>query len=383
VAGEAAVKKHALILGAGFAGLELAAQLSESLRDEVRVTLLDQSDSFSFGFSKLDVMLGRRAAEDLRLYYGDISLEGVEFRQERVTSIDPDQRRVTTDAASYDADVLAVALGADYDYAATTGFQEGGYEYYSIAGAERLRDALPDFDSGTILIGILGHPFKCPPAPFEGALLLHDHFLERGIREAVEIRVIGPMAAPVPVTKELSQAFLDALGERGIEYVPKQLVTSIEDGQARLASGESVPYDHFIGIPAHRVPEVVESSGLAVDGWVPVNRANLATRFPGVYAMGDVAGLPMAKAGVFAEAAARVVAEDIAAGLRGDEPPPPYEGAGNCYIEFGGGLVGKVEANFLGGPAPTAELVGPSRELAAEKEEFGSIRRARWFGSAP
>ncbi|TMK73575.1 MAG: NAD(P)/FAD-dependent oxidoreductase [Actinobacteria bacterium] len=377
------MKKHALILGAGFAGLELAAQLSESLRDEVRVTLLDQSDSFSFGFSKLDVMLGRRAAEDLRLYYGDIALEGVEFRQERVTSIDPDQRRVTTDAASYDADVLAIALGADYDFAATPGFQEGGYEYYSIAGAERLRDALPDFDSGTILIGILGHPFKCPPAPFEGALLLHDHFLERGIREAVEIRVIGPMAAPVPVTKELSQAFLDALGERGIEYVPKQLVTSIEDGQARLAGGESVPYDHFIGIPAHRVPEVVESSGLAVDGWVPVNRANLATRFPGVYAMGDVAGLPMAKAGVFAEAAARVAAEDIAAGLRGGEPPPPYEGAGNCYIEFGDGLVGKVEANFLGGPAPTAELVGPSRELAAEKEEFGSIRRARWFGSAP
>jgi sulfide:quinone oxidoreductase len=383
VAGEAAVKKHALILGAGFAGLELAAQLSESLQDEVRVTLLDQSDSFSFGFSKLDVMLGRRAAEDLRLYYGDISLEGVEFRRERVTSIDPDQRRVTTDAASYDADVLAVALGADYDFAATPGFQEGGYEYYSIAGAERLRAALPDFDSGTILIGILGHPFKCPPAPFEGALLLHDHFLERGIREAVEIRVIGPMAAPVPVTKEVSQAFLDVLGERGIEYVPKQLVTSIDDGQARLASGESVPYDYFIGIPAHRVPEVVESSGLAVDGWVPVNRANLVTRFPGVYAMGDVAGLPMAKAGVFAEAAARVVAEDIAAGLRGGEPPPPYEGAGNCYIEFGRGLVGKVEANFLGGPAPTAELVGPSRELAAEKEEFGSIRRARWFGSAP
>jgi sulfide:quinone oxidoreductase len=379
----AAVKKHVLILGAGFAGLELAAQLSESLQDEVRVTLLDQGDSFSFGFSKLDVMLGRRAAEDLRLYYRDISLEGVEFRQERVTSIDADQRRVTTDAESYEADVLGVALGADYDFAATPGFPEGGYEYYTIAGAERLRDALPDFDAGTILIGILGHPFKCPPAPFEGALLLHDHFLGRGIRDAVEIRVIGPMAAPVPVTREVSRAFLDALEERGIEYVPKQLVTSIGDGQARLASGGSVPYDHFIGIPAHRVPEVVESSGLAVDGWVPVDRTNLATRFPGVYALGDVAGLPMAKAGVFAEAAARVVAQDIDAGLRGGEPPRPYEGAGSCYIEFGGGLVGKVDANFLGGPAPTAELVGPSRELAAEKKQFGAIRRARWFGSAP
>ena len=130
-------------------------------------------------------MLGRRTAENLRLYYRDISLQGVEFRQERVTSIDPDQRRVTTDAGSYEADVLSVALGAVYDYAATPGFREGGYDYYSIAGAERLRDALPDFDAGTILIGILGHPFKCPPAPFEGALLLHDHFLARGIRDAV------------------------------------------------------------------------------------------------------------------------------------------------------------------------------------------------------
>jgi sulfide:quinone oxidoreductase len=129
------------------------------------------------------------------------------------------------------------------------------------------------------------------------------------------------------------------------------------------------------------VPEVVERSGLAVDGWVPVDRANLLTRFPSVYAVGDVIGIPMAKAGVFAEAAADVVAEDIAARVRGTEPPAPYEGAGNCYVEFGGGLVGKVEANFLGGPAPTARLVEPSRELASEKQAFGATRRERWFGS--
>jgi sulfide:quinone oxidoreductase len=328
-------------------------------------------------------MFGRKATSDVRLFYRDISKEGVEFRQERVISIDAEKRVVTTDEGSYDADVLAVALGADYDFAATPGFAEGGFEYYSVAGAERLRDALPDFESGRILIAILGHPFKCPPAPFEGALLLHDRLVKRGVRGAAEIRVIGPMAAPVPITKEVSQRILNALEERGIEYVPKQHVASIDtrSKEARLASGASVPYDLLIGIPVHRVPEVVESSGLAVDGWVPVDTTNLATRFPGVYALGDVAGAPVAKAGVFAEAAAGVVADDIAAGLRGGELQRRYEGAGNCYIEFGGGLVGKVEANFLGGPAPTARLVGPSRELAAEKEAFGSIRRERWFGS--
>jgi sulfide:quinone oxidoreductase len=377
------VKKHVLILGAGFGGLELAAELSDSLAEEVRVTLLDQNDSFSFGFSKLDIMFGRQATADLRLHYRDISKGGVEFRQERVTSIDPENRRVTTDEGSYDADILAVALGADYDFAATPGFEEGGFEYYSIAGAERMRDVLPDFDSGTIVIAILGQPFKCPPAPFEGALLLHDRLVERGVRGDVEIRVIGPMAASVPVVKEVSQSILGALEERGIEYIPKQLVTSLDTRtrEARLASGGSVPYDLFIGIPVHRVPEVVESSGLAVDGWVPVDQGNLGTRFPDVYALGDVAGVPVAKAGVFAEAAARVVADDIAARLHGGGLERPYQGDGNCYIEFGGGLVGKVEANFLGGPAPTARLVGPSEELAVEKKAFGSTRRERWFGS--
>jgi sulfide:quinone oxidoreductase len=218
------VKKHVLILGAGFAGLELAARLSASLADEVRVTLLDRNDSFHFGFSKLDVLLGRRAATEVLLRYRDISKEGVEFRQETVTAIDPQTRRVTTDKGSYDADILVVALGADYDYGATPGFEEGGFEYYSLAGAQRLRDVLPGFDSGTILVSVLGHPFKCPPAPFEGAFLIHD------------------------------------------------------------------------------------------------------------------------------------------------------------LLVFGAGMVGNVEANFLGGPQPTARVVGPSRELAAEKQAFGTARQARWFG---
>ena len=290
---------------------------------------------------------------------------------------------MTTDEGSYDADVLAVALGADYDLAATPGFEEGGFEYYSVAGAERLREIMPQFDSGTILIGILGQPFKCPPAPFEGALLLHDHLVTRGVRAAAEIRVIGPMAAPVPITKEVSQSILNALEERGIEYVPNQVVAELDtrNKEARLASGRSEPYDLFIGIPVHRVPEVVERSGLAVDGWVPVDHTNLSTRFPDVYALGDVAGAPVAKAGVFAEAAAAVVADDIAARLQGGVLQRPYEGAGNCFIEFGGGMVGKVEANFLGGPKPTAQLVGPSRELAEEKKTFGAVRRERWFGT--
>src|SRR5262249_13551417 len=158
---------------------------------------------------------------------------------------------------------------------------EGGFEYYSLEGAERLREALADFNSGTILISVLGHPFKCPPAPFEGAFLVHDQLMQRGVRDAVEIRMTFPMAAPVPVTTEVSAMLARALEARGVGCAPKQLVPSLDVSarQARLASGERVSYDLFIGVPVHRVPEVVARSGLAVDGWVPVDPSNLATRF--------------------------------------------------------------------------------------------------------
>src|SRR5919205_2140257 len=178
------MKRHVLVLGAGFAGLELATRLSETI---------------------------------------------------------------------HDADVLVIAMGADYDVAATPGFAEGGHEYYTLAGAERLRDALGDFDGGRVLVSVLGQPFKCPPAPFEGSFLLHERFTEQGIRESVQMTTTFPMQRPVPVTKAVSRIFQDALADRGIVERAQQLVTSIDPASrtAQLASGETLPYDLFIGIPVH------------------------------------------------------------------------------------------------------------------------------------
>jgi sulfide:quinone oxidoreductase len=377
------VKQHVLILGAGFGGLELATRLSETLQDAVRVTLLDRNDSFVFGFSKLELMLGRQTADDVRLHYRDIHKDGVEFRQEAVTGIDPVARRVTTDAGAYDADFLVVAMGADYDMAATPGLEAGGFEYYTMAGAARLHDALAEFDGGRVLVSVLGQPFKCPPAPFEGAFLLHEYFTQRGIRESVQLTSTFPMQRPVPVTAEVSQMFRDALAARDIEELAQHLVTSIDPAThtAQLASGGTLPYDLFVGIPIHRAPDPLAAAGLAVNGWVPVDQTNLRTRFPRVYALGDVCTGPrtVAKAGIFAESAALVVADDIAASIAGGESPAPYGGWGICYAEFGDGLVSKVEVDFLSGPAAAAQRHDASREYAAEKKEFGASRRARWF----
>jgi sulfide:quinone oxidoreductase len=371
-----------VVLGAGFGGLELSTMLSEALGDRLDLTLIDKNDSFFFGFSKLDVMFGRTTPDAIRLSYSNIVKSGVRFRQETITSIDPETRRVTTNNGTYDADVLVIALGADYDLAATPGLSEGGNEFYSFAGAERLREVLPTFSSGHAMVGVTSAPFKCPPAPSEAALLLHDHLTTRGVRDACKISLVIPFGAPVPPSPATSKALLAAFAERGITFIPNRRVRALDPARrvAILDDESEMPYDLFLGIPKHRVPDVVAASGMTENGWIPVNPKNLKTRFPGVYAVGDVTSVGTAKAGTFSEGAARVVAASLLAEVQGGEQPAAYAGAGTCYVEFGGGRVGRVDVDFLSGPAPTGSFIEPSVALVAEKQHFGSSRRARWFG---
>ena len=370
-----------LVLGAGFGGLELATILSEALGHDAGVTMIDRGDAFVFGYSKLDVMFGHAALHEVRLPYAHFAKPGVTLLRETVMAIDPEARRVTTDAGVHDADVLVVALGADYDIAATPGL-EHEHEFYSVIGADRLRDVLPTFTRGRAIVGVCGALFKCPPAPSEAALLLHDHLTERGVRDDCEISLVMPFDTPVPPSPDTSAALLAAFAERGIEFVGGRRVSSLDLDRKVVVcdDGSELAYDLFLGVPKHRAPDVVLASGMAEDGYVPVDSRTLETRFPGVYAVGDVATVGVPKAGVFSEGAARVVAAEVLARIRGEEPPPGFDGRGACYVEFGAGRVGRVDVDFLSGPKPTGTFQEPSSALVAEKKHFGASRRARWFG---
>jgi sulfide:quinone oxidoreductase len=376
------MKLRVVVLGAGFGGLELTTILSEELADSLNLTLIDKNDSFFFGYSKLDVMFGRKTSEAVLLAYRNIMKPGVRFREETITAIDPVARRVTTNNGTYDADVLVIALGADYDLNATPGLTEGGNEFYSFAGAERLREVLPTFSKGRAIVGVTSAPFKCPPAPSEAALLLHDYLTARGVRDACDISIVMPFSIPIPPSPPSSRALLAAFAERGITFVPKRSVRALDPVRrvGILDDGSEMPFDLFLGIPRHRVPDVVAASGMTENGWIPVDRKNLKTRFPHVYAVGDVTSVGGPKAGVFAEGAARVAAASIIAGVKGGEQPSGYAGAGSCYVEFGLDRVGRVDVDFFSGPSPTGSFMGPSVALVGEKQLFGSSRRARWFG---
>lgn len=375
------MKSRVLVLGAGFGGMELATLLSEALGESADVTVIEKGDAFVFGYAKIDVMFGRETPQAVRLPYRTFVKPGVRFVRETITAIDPVARRVSTAGGTYEADFLVVALGADYDLAATPGLAEDGYEFYSVAGASRVREVLPAFTRGPAIVGVSAFPFKCPPAPSECALMLHHYLAARGVRDACEITLVSPLSSPMPASAELSAALVAAFAETGIKLLLGRTVKALEPGRktAVLDDGTELPYALYLGIPKHQVPEPVLASGMAENGWVPITLRTMETRFPDVYAIGDGAATGLPKAGSFAESAARAVASSILAKLRGGEAAP-NTGTGSCLVEFGDGRLGWADLDFLTGPKTRSVYHAPSVAGRAHKLQFGAQRRARWFG---
>jgi sulfide:quinone oxidoreductase len=373
-----------VVLGAGFGGLELSTIVQESCGDAARITLVDKAPGFVFGFSKLDVMFGKDTEEHVTHLYRDAVMPGVSFVNAEVTAIDPVTRVVHTTEGVLEADVLVIALGCGVDPSATPGLVEGGHEFYSNAGAFALRETLAAFEGGRVVVGVTSTPFKCPPAPSETAMLMHEFLTERGLRDGSQIALVMPFGRPVPPSPEASAAILERFAEFGIEWHPDHVVRGLDPERrvVLLSDDEEMPYDLFLAIPKHAAPDVVVAAGLTVDGWIPVDPHTLATAFPDVYAVGDVTSVGTPKAGVFSEGQARIAAEHVIARVLGHSSDAQYDGVGRCYLEFGGGAVAQVDVMFAAGSPPSGKLFGPDVALVPDKQAFGSDRVQRWFGRA-
>jgi hypothetical protein len=205
----------------------------------------------------------------------------------------------------------------------------------------------------------------------------HDYLVKQGVREACEIALVLPLGSPVPPSPDTSRALVAAFAERDIKFVPNRRVASVDTARnvAVLDDGAEMPFDLFLGVPKHRVPPVVLEIPMSENGWIPVNPRTLETRYETVYAVGDCANTGAPKAGVFAEGAARAVASALIAKLRGKGAGALYDGFRACYIEFGGGRVGKVEVDFFSGPAPIGTYYEPS---VAHSRRQGGV----WFEPA-
>jgi sulfide:quinone oxidoreductase len=370
-----------VILGGGVGGVIAARELRRRLPRTHRIILIDREHEHLFAPSLLWLMVGLRDAASIRRPLVRLGRTGIEVRIAEVERIDPVSRRVTLGGnETLDADYLVISLGAELNPAAIPGLPEAGHNFYTLVGAETFKDALRTLRAGRIVVSTAAPAYKCPAAPYEAAMLIEAFCRKRGVRRAVEIDVYAAEQAPMGVAgPEVSAAVKQLLAAKGVFYHPEHQVTAVDASNRRLtfANGATADFDLLAYVPPHRAPRVVRDSGLVADsGWVSVDRHTLETRFPGVYAIGDVVaipltlGKPLPKAGVFAHGEAEIVAKNIARAITGRGTLQQFDGYGECFIEIGDGKAGWGGGNFYAEPRPDVTLRMPSRRSHLAKVVF-------------
>ncbi len=365
--------KTVMVLGGGIGGVVAAERLRKLLGREHRVLMVEREADHLFQPSLLWLMLGWRTPDQIRRPIARLARRGIEIVRGSVERIDPVRRAAVVNGQELSADYLVIALGAELAPETIPGLTQAGHNLYSLAGARALSAARANFRRGRLVLLVSATPFKCPAAPYEAAMLLEDDCRRRGVRAAVSVEVYTPEPGPMATAgSEVSKQLRQMVESKGIGYHPERGVTQVDAGSKRItfANGASAEFDLLVYVPPHRAPQPVKDAGLTgPSGWVGVDRATLATNFPGVYAVGDVTGIPLAigkplpKAGVLAHGQAETVAANIAAEIEGRAPVARFMGDGACFIEIGDGRAGYGSGSFYTEPAPSIRLRPPGRLL--------------------
>ena len=376
--------KRVLILGGGFGGIATAVALRAELDPADQIVLVDRRQSFVMGLRKNWALVGESSLAEGTRRLADLERGGITVVQGDVTAIHPADRAADVDGRRLEADAVVVALGAEHDAERVPGFREFAIDAYDPAASARGREAIERLTAGRVVIGIFGVPYPCPPAPFELAMLLASRFTER--RTGASVTVFSPLPLSLPILGSAGCATVESrLAGAGVEFLAARQATAVVDGAVQFGE-DRVTFDLLLGVPPHRAPAVVSTAGLTRGGaWIPVDPLTLETDFPGVYGIGDVTAIPLAngqmlpKAGVFAEAQGKVVAERIAAGFAGRTAAARFTGEGACFFELGAGTAAMVAGRFLADP-PDVRLSEPSPEHLVAKRAFEVDRLRSWFG---
>jgi len=378
-----------VVLGGGTGGIVAARRLRHELATEDRVVVIERDAVYRFAPSFLWVLTGARTPEQISADLGRLRRRGIELVEAEARAIDVEDRRIATANGPVAYDRLVVALGAELAPELVPGFAEAAQNVYTLDGALAARSALEEFEGGRVAVLVSRLPYKCPAAPYETALLTESLLRKRGLRERSSIDVYTPEPFPMPTAgPEIGAAVRGLLVSRGVGFHPEQTIERIEPGASELVleGGERVPFDLLLGIPPHRAPAVVLESALAgPSGFIPVDRATLATAVEGVSAIGDVTSIPLAggkflpKAGVFAHGHAEVVAKRIAAELTGRTASARFDGRGACFLELGDGSAAYAGGDFYAEPRPQVRMRRPGRHWHLGKVGFERYWLRRWF----
>ncbi len=375
--------KEVIILGGGSGGLAAAGRLKELLGDKISVTVIDKQRYFVLGFSLLRIMTGEKSEQEVTVPKEKVSQKGIKFINTEVNMIDVKNGIVTTGQGEFEYDYLVVALGAELAPEKVPGFGSA-FHMYTLEDAKKLRNALSSFRGGSIRLIISSTPFKCPPAPYEAAMLIDDYLKRKGLRDKSDIQIFTPEPQPMPIAGPgVGNIVVSMLNKKGIGFHNNTKVSSVDESSKQIVfdNGTREKYDLLIAIPPHTSPKVVRESigdlADAASGWIPVDPKNMQTKHDRVYAIGDVAavklpsGMMLPKAATFAFGQAEIVAFNIASSVLGTETRS-WDGFGECFIETGSGNAGYGSGSFYSSPKPVINLQMPSKELRERKDVWGN-----------
>ena len=392
------MNKSILILGGGWGGLTTAHAIRGMLSPEYRITVIEKRQSFVFYPSFIRAIIGEKT--DLNYVESplkELLRKDIEIINEDVILINPETRTVTTNAQILQCDFLIIAMGAELYPDTITGFNEFSLNLFDTKGAFDIHQKLKNFTKGKIAFLITRTPFRCPPSPYEAALLTEWFMREKGVRENVDISIYTPEKQPMTVAgQKVGEAFNQIFKAHNINYFPEHSVTKIEGGSNKILFSNNIEadYDLLIGVPPHGAPKSIVDSGLTDStGYIPAhpqtmqlldNTDELTTRYPGVFAIGDIAairllnGTMLPKAGVFAEEQAHIVARNIVSQIEGKKTSAVFNGKGTCYVDVGDNMAAEGAGDFYAYPAPFVTLETPSVEGRKAKHEFERIFEI-WF----
>jgi sulfide:quinone oxidoreductase len=339
-----------LILGGGVGGTIVANLVAKQTSGKAHVTVVDATGMHVYQPGFLYVAVGQEEPSALqrpetKLLRGDVSLV-----VDSASKVDPDAREVLlASGRTLKYDQLLLATGSRTVMEEVPG-AEDAQTFYTMEGSVRLFEALGRFKGGTIVIGVAGIPYKCPPAPVEFVFMLDDYLRAKGLRDKSEIKLLSPLnrAFTIEATSKLVQPIL---AERGIELTGFFNVESVDPVAKTVSSleGETIPYDLLVLVPPHRGQKVIEDSGLGDErGWVPVDKNTLRhTTFEHIWAIGDTTNIPISKSGSVAHYEASVVADGITAAVKGEPPPKhTYDGKVMCFLETGRGQATTIQFDY-------------------------------------
>jgi sulfide:quinone oxidoreductase len=350
-----------VVIGGGVGGTLVANLLSKELGRETNVTVVDPTGMHHYQPGYLYLALGQANGRWLARDERTLLRRDVDLVVDEAIRVDPDTGLVQlARGGTLEWDHLVIATGARLMHDEVPGLVQGAHGFYSLDGAQRLREELGRFRGGRVLVGVAGIPYKCPPAPVEFVFMLEEYLRKRGIRDRSEVTLLSPLNRAFTI-ESASKVIQPVLEERGIGLATFFNVEEVDPSAHTVSSleGEKAEYDLLVLVPPHRGQTLVTDSNLGdASGWIPTDRFTLQVQdHEHIFAMGDATNLPISKSGSTAHFEAPVVASRIASLVRGSAPKTNYGGRVMCFLETGDRKATVLRFDYEHPPAPPAPSV--------------------------